>query len=107
MNRVTAALVAAASLVLGFAVAQATGVRELGGVVLVAAALLCVQAWRRLAGLRTAAVLVASYLVAFVGSHVLARAIGAWPAVVTVSVAVGVLSLLLVPARERQRALAR
>ena len=101
MNRVTAALVAAASLVLGFAVAQATGVRELGGVVLVAAALLCVRAWRQLAGLRTAAVLVASYLAAFVGSHVLARAIGAWPAVVTVSVAVGVLSLLLVPTREQ------
>ena len=102
MNRVTTALVAAASLVLGFAVAQATGVRELGGVVLVAAAMLCVRAWRRLAGLRTAAVLVAAYLVAFVFAHVLARAIGAWPAVVTVSVAVGVLSLLLVPAAREQ-----
>jgi hypothetical protein len=83
--------VAAGSLVLGFAVAQATGVRPLGGVVLIAGAGWCALRWReKVGGARTAG-LVGLYAVAFAGSHLLAHPIGAWPsvAVVTAVVAAG------------------
>ncbi|MCW3004696.1 MAG: hypothetical protein JWQ20_3994 [Conexibacter sp.] len=73
--------VAAGSLALGFAVAQATGVRALGGVVLVVGAAWCALRWREKVGTGRAAALVALYLAAFVGSHVLAHGIGAWPSV--------------------------
>ena len=81
--------VASASLVAGFAVAQATGVRPLGGVVLVAAAAWCALRWRALAGLGTAAALVVLYAAAFAASHVLADVLGAWGAVAAVAAAVG------------------
>jgi hypothetical protein len=83
--------VAGGSLALGFAVAQATGVRALGGVVLLAGAGWCAVRWREKAGTGRAAGLVGLYLAAFAGSHVLAHAIGAWPsvAVVTAVVAAG------------------
>lgn len=88
----TAAAAAALSLVAGFAVAQATGIRALGGVVLVVAVALCERVWRELAGTRTAVALVGVYLGAFVLSHLLALVIGAWPSVVVVAVVVGVVS---------------
>ena len=53
--------VAAASLVLGFAVAQATGVRALGGLVLVAGAAWCAVRWRASAGTGAAVALVVAY----------------------------------------------
>jgi hypothetical protein len=78
------AVISAGSLAAGFAVAQATDVRALGGVVLVAGAAACTQRWRtRGAGVTTA--LLGTYVAAFVGSHVLAREIGAWPSVATVA----------------------
>ena len=80
--------VAAGSLVLGFAVAQATGVRPLGGVVLAAGCGWCALRWRERAGGGRAAGLVALYLAAFAGSHVLAHSIGAWPSVALVSAVV-------------------
>ncbi len=49
--------VASGSLVLGFAVAQATGVRALGGLVLLAAVTWCLVRWRALAGLPAAVAL--------------------------------------------------
>jgi hypothetical protein len=83
--------VAAGSLALGFAVAQATGIRPLGGLVLVAGAGWCAVRWREKVGAGRAAGLVGLYLAAFAGSHVLAHSIGAWPsvAVVTAVVAAG------------------
>ena len=89
---VPTAVVAAGSLVAGFAVAQATDVRALGGVVLVAGAAWCGRHWLRRQGPLTATALVAGYAAAFVGSHLLARQVGAWPAVLTVAAAVGVAS---------------
>jgi hypothetical protein len=77
--------VAAASLIAGYAVAASTGSRPLGGVVLLIGGLWCVQAWTRRHGPRTAATLVGAGLCAFVGSHLLALAIGAWPAVLLVA----------------------
>jgi hypothetical protein len=80
--------VAAGSLALGFAVAQATGVRALGGVVLVAGCGWCALRWRERVGAGRTVGLVGLYLAAFVGSHVLAHAIGAWPSVALVSAVV-------------------
>lgn len=81
--------VAAGSLALGFAVAQATGVRPLGGVVLVAGAGWCVLRWRERAGAPAAAALLALYLIAFVASHLLAGTLGPWGSVATVAAVVG------------------
>lgn len=80
--------VAAGSLALGFAVAEVTGVRAVGGVVLLLGAAWCSLRWRERVGTGRACGLLGVYLVAFVGSHVLGRAIGAWPAVAVVSAAV-------------------
>jgi hypothetical protein len=81
--------VAAGSLLVGFGVAQATGVRALGGVVLAVAALWCGLRWRRAHGLARAVALVGVYLAAFALSHPLGSAIGSWPAVILVAVATG------------------
>lgn len=86
---VPTAPVAAGSLIAGYAVAAGTGSRPLGGVVLLAGGLWCVRAWMRRNGSRTAFALACVGLAAFVVSHVLARAIGAWPAVLLVAAATG------------------
>ncbi len=80
------ALVAAGSLVLGFGVADLTGQRWLGGLVLVAALVWCWPRWRRAAGTARAVGLLACYLVAFALSHLIAGLIGAWPSVLLVAV---------------------
>ena len=77
--------VAAGSLVLGFGVAQATGVRPLGGLVLLAGAGWCARRWREQAGTGAAVGLVALYAAAFAGSHVIADTVGAWGAVAIVA----------------------
>lgn len=92
-DRGTAAL-AAGSLVVGFVVAQLSGVRALGGLVLVVGAAVCAVRWRRALGWPTSAGLVVLYLAAFVGSHLLAGVVGAWPSVLVVATVVGAASLL-------------
>lgn len=87
--------VAAASLVAGFAVAQATGVRPLGGLVLAAALVWCALRWRRTTGAGRAVVLAVLYLGAFAASHALADLLGTWGAVLTVAAAVGAAAWLL------------
>ena len=82
--------IAAGSLVLGFAVAQATGIRPLGGIVLAAGLAWCAIRWRAAAGTPRAIALAALYLTAFAVSHILADAIGSWPAVLVSAAAVGV-----------------
>jgi hypothetical protein len=86
--------VAAASLIAGYAVAVGTGSRPLGGVVLAAGGLWCVREWARRNDARTALVLGLAGFAAFVLSHVLARAIGAWPAVLLVAAALAVAAWL-------------
>ncbi len=81
--------VAAGSLVLGFAVAQASGERALGAIVLLAAVAWCVVRWRALAGVFAALALAVLYAAAFAASHVLADALGTWGAVLAVAAAVG------------------
>ena len=81
--------VAAGSMILGFAVADITGVRPLGGLVLVLAAAWCVQRWLPTIGRGRTIALLAFWLAAFVASHVLADALGTWGAVALVAAAVG------------------
>ena len=78
-------LLAAGSLIAGFGVAQLTGVRALGGVVLVVGAALCAREWLRTVGAARTAGLTLTFVGAFVLSHPLARVLGAWPSVLTVS----------------------
>lgn len=78
-----------AGLIGGFAIARTTGNRPLGGVVLAAAGAAAFETWRRRAGIRTACALGGLYLAAFGASHPLAKRLGAWPAVLTVTAATG------------------
>jgi hypothetical protein len=73
------------SLILGFAVADYTGSRPLGGVVLAIGGLWCIQLWARRHGARTAVTLGCVGFAAFVFSHVLALAVGPWPSVLLVA----------------------
>jgi hypothetical protein len=91
--------VAAGSLIAGYAVAIGSGSRPLGGVVLLAGGLWCVREWVRRNDARTAAELACFGLAAFVLSHVLARSIGAWPAVLLVSAAMALATWVRADAR--------
>ena len=84
-RRLPTALIAAFGLIAGYAVAVASGSRPLGGVVLAVCGLACIRLWLRRDGSWTAAGLSAAGLLAFALSHVLALAIGAWPAVLLVA----------------------
>jgi hypothetical protein len=79
----------AVGLLAGFAVAQGTGIRALGGAVLAAAGLAAGWLWFRRRGVPTAAALGAAYLAAFVLAHVLALGAGlpGWLAVSLVTIA--------------------
>jgi hypothetical protein len=85
MDRFPTWPVAAGSLIVGFGVAEITGVRAVGGVVLFVACLWCGLRWKERRGLGVALGLVALYLVLFVLSHVLGRQIGSWPSVFLIS----------------------
>lgn len=87
--------VASASLLLGFAVAQATGVRPLGAIVLVAGCAWCALRWLRAAGTARTALLVVIYVGAFVLSHVVADTLGAWPSVLLAAAVAGLAAYLL------------
>lgn len=85
MAKVPAAAVAASGLVGGYAVARWTGKRPLGGVALAVAGGIAAYEWNRQAGPRAAAALTGAYVAAFIGSHPLAKKIGAWPSVFAVA----------------------
>jgi hypothetical protein len=93
-RRLPTAPIAAASLIAGYAVAAGTGSRPLGGVVLAAGGLWCIREWARRNDTRTAVILGCAGLAAFVISHVLALAIGAWPAVLLVAAALALAAWL-------------
>ena len=79
----------AAGLVAGFAVAQGTGVRALGGAILLGTGLAAARLWVRRRGWAVAVVLGLVYLAAFVLSHVLTLGLGvpAWLSVALVTIA--------------------
>jgi hypothetical protein len=85
MRPLPSAPFAAGTLLAGWAAVEVTGSRPVGGVVLLCGGLGCAALWQRRHGTRTALTLSAVGFSAFVLSHVLALAIGAWPAVLTVS----------------------
>jgi hypothetical protein len=87
VRTVPTAPVAAGSLIVGFAVAAASGSRPLGGVVLALGGVWCIREWTRRHGARTAVTLAGAGLLAFAASHLLAGAIGAWPSVLLVAAA--------------------
>src|SRR3954453_16851602 len=93
-TRFPSAAAAAVRLAAGFAVAQGTGVRALGGIVFAAGGLAAGWLWYRRRGLAVAAALAVAYLVAFVLAHVLALGVGwpAWLAVGLVTAAAAALS---------------
>jgi hypothetical protein len=85
-TRIPTALLLALGLIVGFAVAEATGLRWLGGLVMLAANLLCVPRWLEVGGTRLAIGLTVIFWACMVLSHPLAHQIGTWPSVLTVAV---------------------
>ncbi len=79
-------VVSSAGLVGGYAAARFSGRRELGGAVLAAAGAWCTREWARQSP-AVAAGLLTGYLAAFGLSHPLAKKIGAWPSVFSVTAA--------------------
>ncbi|HIT77090.1 MAG TPA: hypothetical protein IAA98_16040 [Candidatus Avipropionibacterium avicola] len=82
---VSTAPVVATGLLGGYLTARETGIRPLGGVVLALAGALAARTWARRDGAGTAVGLSALYVGAFGLSHLLAKKIGAWPAVLAVT----------------------
>jgi hypothetical protein len=73
--------VVATGLLGGFAIARASGRRELGGLFLAACGGWSARQWNRVGGPRLAVGLGLTYAAAFGASHPLAKRIGAWPSV--------------------------
>ena len=98
--------VAGSALIAGFGVAQATGVRPLGGLVLLAGGAWCARRWLDEAGAARAGGLVALMIGAFVASHILAKGIGAWPAVLVAASLTAAAAWVLADAGARRRLVA-
>ena len=78
-------LLVAGGLTGGFALAQATEQRQLGGVVFAAGTAAAFPRWRKALGTGGAAALTGLAIGAMGASHPLAKKIGAWPSVAAVS----------------------
>jgi hypothetical protein len=89
MRSVPTAPIAAGSFLAGYGVVASTGSRAAGGIVLLAGGAWCAREWRRRCGSRTAAELAGTGVGAFVASHLLAPAIGAWPSVLLIAAGMG------------------
>lgn len=96
---VPTALLAAGGLTGGFALAQATKKRQLGGVVFGAGVAASAPRWRKTVGTGGAAALTGLSIGAMGASHPLAKKIGAWPSVAVVS---GVVALTAWAAVDRK-----
>ena len=83
--RVPTSLLSALGLIAGFGTATTTGSRPVGGAVLAIFGLTCIYFWVRRDGGATAVRLTLVGLAAFVFSHLLGLAIGAWPSVLLVA----------------------
>jgi hypothetical protein len=77
--------VAALGLTGGFLVGRWTGRRDLAGALFAAAGAWCARDWYRASGPAAALGLSALYAASMGGSHPLAKRIGAWPSVITVT----------------------
>jgi hypothetical protein len=99
-SRVPTAAIAGLCLVVAFALADLTGVRALGGVVLGAGGLWCVVR-SRAAGWWRLVLVVLLALALFVASHLLGPVLGAWPAVLLAGALLAGATYLLVDRRSR------
>ncbi|WP_197039887.1 hypothetical protein [Nocardia sp. NRRL WC-3656] len=99
ISSVPTSALAAGGLLGGFALAQATKQRQLGGVVFAAATAAAVPRWRAALGIPGAAALTGLSVGAMGASHPLAKKIGAWPSVAVVSGAVALTSWALADRR--------
>ena len=104
MSRLASTALAVTGLAGGYAAGRATGQRPLAAVVLGAAGVGSFLMWKKDAGTGKAAALAAAYVGGFGASHPLAKKIGAWPAVNTVTAGVGVLSLVLGGKKKEKKA---
>lgn len=80
-HRLALTALAAATFLVAFAVAELTGVRAIGGVILLAGGIWCARLALRLTGATQTVALLIIALALFVVSHPLGKAIGSWPAV--------------------------
>lgn len=95
-SSVSTAPVAALGLLGGYLTARETGIRPLGGVLLGACGLYAGQTWLAKRGPGVTAAFSALYVLGFGASHPLAKKIGAWPSVLSVTAASAGASWLLV-----------
>lgn len=105
MHRVPVSPVAAAGLVLAFVLAQGTGVRWLGAVVLLVTAAVCLVLAVPRAGWGRPLVVLAVGVAVFAASHPAADLVGTWPAVLTAAAVLGATGWWLVD-RARPRLVA-
>ena len=98
-ENVSTATVIAGGLLGGWLTARETGIRPLGGVILAAAGVWAGRSWLARTDAVTTAGLGTLYVGAFGLSHPLAKKIGAWPAVLTVTAVTAAASYALSDAR--------
>ncbi|MEY8577983.1 hypothetical protein AALI21_06700 [Corynebacteriaceae bacterium 6-324] len=84
-KKVSTATVVGAGLLGGYITARESGIRPLGGVILAAAGGWAVRSWLSKTDVPTTVGLTALYVGGFGASHPLAKKIGSWPAVLTVT----------------------
>lgn len=85
LTHVPTAPLLAAGLVGGFALAQQTGVRPLGGAAMLGANVAAIRQWYAVGGAPLAAGLTAVYWTAMGVSHPIAKKVGVWPSVLGVT----------------------
>ncbi len=95
--RVYVAVVAAASLIVGFALALLTGNRLAGGLVLLAGGVWCAVQLYRIAGAWRTVVVGLVYAASFALSHPLGTIIGSWTSVLLVAAVTAAVAYLIVP----------
>lgn len=99
LTRVPTAPLLAAGLVGGFAAAQRTGVRPLGGAAMLGANAVSARQWYAVGGAPLAVGLTAAYWTAMGVAHPLAKKVGTWPSVLGVSAAAAGAAWLLADRR--------
>jgi hypothetical protein len=102
-TKVTTAPVVGLGLLGGFITARESGIRPLGGLVLALAGVLAGRTTFAKRGLGMTVALAALYVLGFGASHPLARRIGGWPAVLSVTAVSMAAQHLLVDRHRRRR----
>ena len=101
LDSIPTAPLLAGGLVGGFALAQRTGVRPLGGAAMLGANLVAARQWYAVGGVPMVAGLTAAYWTAMGVSHPLAKKVGTWPSVLGVTAAASGAAWLLADRRSR------